>query len=220
MLEELLPAEVIVVEAFADLPGAVLFPEEDVVVSRAVDNRRREFTTTRLLARSALSRLGFPPTAILPGDGGAPTWPPGAVGSMTHCTGYRAAAAARTRDVHAIGIDAEEHDRLPAGVLDLISDGAERLELVRLAAQVSAIQWDRLLFSAKESVYKTWFPLTGRWLDFAEVRVTTRPDGTFTARFLVPGPVVGGAPLTTVNGRWLVRDGLVLTAIAVSRCQT
>jgi len=24
--------------------------------------------------------------------------------------------------------------------------------------------WDRLLFSAKESVYKAWFPLTGRWL--------------------------------------------------------
>ena len=44
--------------------------------------------------------------------------------------------------------------------------------------------WDRLLFSAKESVYKAWFPLTGRWLGFEDADVTITPDGTFTARLL------------------------------------
>jgi hypothetical protein len=32
---------------------------------------------------------------------------------------------------------------------------------------------------------------------------------------LEPGPVLGGRPLTGFNGRWLARDGLLLTAIAV-----
>ena len=40
-------------------------------------------------------------------------------------------------------------------------------------------------------------------------------NGTFTVRLLVPGPVLGGRSLTRFEGRWLVRDGLVLTAIAV-----
>ena len=64
--------------------------------------------------------------------------------------------------------------------------------------------WDRLLFSAKESVYKAWFPLTRRWLGFEEADITIDPaDGTFTARLLVPAPVAGGSPLTGFTGRWL-----------------
>ncbi|MFD3676463.1 hypothetical protein [Streptomyces sp. NPDC058613] len=36
-----------------------------------------------------------------------PVWPSGIVGSMTHCTGYRAAAVARTGHLVALGVDAE-----------------------------------------------------------------------------------------------------------------
>jgi 4'-phosphopantetheinyl transferase EntD len=79
------------------------------------------------------------------------------------------------------------------------------------------VHWDRLLFSAKESVYKAWFPLTRRWLNFTEAAVTPHPDGTFTARLLVPGPVVDGHPVDGFDGRWLTRDGLVLTAIVLPR---
>ena len=32
------------------------------------------------------------------------------------------------------------------------------------------ISWDRLTFSAKESVYKAWFPTYGKWLDFTDWR--------------------------------------------------
>jgi hypothetical protein len=40
-------------------------------------------------------------------------------------------------------------------------------------------------------------------------------DGTFTARLLVPGPVLGGRQLTEFSGHWLARDGLVITSIVV-----
>ena len=76
--------------------------------------------------------------------------------------------------------------------------------------------WDRLLFSAKESVYKAWFPLTGRRLRFLDVRVDFDPvRSTFSARLLVDGPVVDGAALTGLDGRWVVGDGLLATAIVV-----
>jgi 4'-phosphopantetheinyl transferase EntD len=216
MLEEILPPQVAAVEAFGDVDDVVLFPEEEAALGRAVNKRRREFTTARACARAALAALGLPPVPIVPGHRGAPRWPAGVVGSMTHCAGYRASAVARVQDVRALGLDAEPDDRLPEGVLDAIATPDERSALCALASAAPEPCWDRLLFSAKESVYKAWFPLTQRWLGFEEAAITINPaDATFTARLLVPGPVLDGRPLTGFTGRWLARHGLVLTAIAV-----
>jgi 4'-phosphopantetheinyl transferase EntD len=75
-----------------------------------------------------------------------------------------------------------------------------------------------MLFCAKETVYKAWFPLTGRWLGFEEADITLDPAaGTFTARLLVPGPEIDGRELTAFGGRWLARRGLIVTAICVAR---
>jgi 4'-phosphopantetheinyl transferase EntD len=41
-----------------------------------------------------------------------------------------------------------------------------------LAASDPGTCWDRLVFCAKEAVYKTWFPLAERWLGFDEADVT------------------------------------------------
>jgi 4'-phosphopantetheinyl transferase EntD len=216
MIEELLRPPVVAVEAFADPPDGTLFPEEEAVIARAVDKRRREFTTARWCARRALARIDVPPAPILPGQRGAPGWPAGVVGSMTHCAGYRAAAVARAGDVVTIGVDAEPNEPLPEGVLTSVSDPQERAALAALARTAPGVHWDRLLFSAKESVYKAWFPLARKWLGFEEAVVTIEPvAGAFAARLLVPGPVVAGERLSGFTGRWLARDGLVVTAIVV-----
>jgi 4'-phosphopantetheinyl transferase EntD len=69
--------------------------------------------------------------------------------------------------------------------------------------------------TGKESVYKAWFPLARRWLGFEEARVAVDPDaGTFRARLLIEPPA--GVPVE-FNGRYLIKDGLVLTAIVVQR---
>ena len=118
MIEKILPDAVASCEAFDDPPDATLLPEEEAVISRAVEKRRREFRTVRHCARRALSELRLPPAAVLPGERREPAWPPGIVGSLTHCTGYRAAAVAHRRDVLTVGIDAEPHEPLPADVAD------------------------------------------------------------------------------------------------------
>jgi 4'-phosphopantetheinyl transferase EntD len=216
VIEEILPPPAAVADTFDDLPGTVLFPEEEAAISKAVDKRRREFTTARACARQALAKIGVPAAPLVPGERGAPRWPPGVVGSMTHCAGYRAAAVARASDIVTIGLDAEPDEVLPDGVLAAIAVAGEQAMLGQLMAGSPPACFDRLLFSAKESVYKAWYPLTGRWLGFQEAAITISPaDGTFTARLLVPGPVVNGAALTGFSGRWLARNGLVVTAIAV-----
>ncbi|WP_460370189.1 4'-phosphopantetheinyl transferase family protein, partial [Actinocorallia lasiicapitis] len=143
----------------------------------------------------------------------APVWPDGVTGSITHCAGYHAAAVAPAAEVAALGIDADPHLPLPDGVLDAIALPGELARLRNLKAADPAICWDLLLFSAKESVYKTWFPLTRRRLDFDGADLEFHRDGTFTASILVPGvPEVLGPRL---RGRWLVEAGLAATAIAV-----
>jgi 4'-phosphopantetheinyl transferase EntD len=216
MIEKILPIGVAFAEAFADIQDAALFPEEEAVVSRAVEKRRHEFTTARACARSALRRLDLAPVPILSDERGAPQWPLGIVGSITHCAGYCAAAAAHARDFLTIGIDAEPNNVLPDGVLDRISLADERSRLLDLTATAPGICWDRLLFSAKEAIYKAWYPLTRRWLGFEEAEITINAaDGTFDARLLVPALDVTDSPLPDFAGRWLACDGLVATAIAV-----
>ncbi|MFC8866999.1 4'-phosphopantetheinyl transferase [Streptomyces sp. NPDC057148] len=221
MIEELLPGTVVTVEAHGDddaghLP---LFPEEEPLVARAVAKRRREFTAVRSCARRAMAKLGVPARPVLNGERGAPVWPEGLTGSMTHCDGYCAAALVRVTDLASLGIDAEPDGPLPDGVLPAVSLPTEAERLRLLAREHPGVHWDRLLFSAKESVYKTWFPLTGRWLDFteADIEITVDPGdprrGTLRASLLVPGPTVGGRRLSGFDGHWTARHGLVATAV-------
>ncbi|WP_367129581.1 MULTISPECIES: 4'-phosphopantetheinyl transferase family protein [Streptomyces] len=219
MIERILPAEAVAEEGFgsaAASAGAFLHPEEAAVVARAVPKRKDEFAAVRACARTALGRLGLPPVPLVPNRRGAPQWPAGIVGSMTHCDGYRAAVVARSGALASIGIDAEPNGPLPDGVLGVVSLPGERARIRSLTALRPDVHWDRLLFSAKESVFKTWYPLTGQELDFEEAELEFDPDaGAFSARLLVPGPVVGGVRLDGFTGRWTVGSGFVLSAIAL-----
>ncbi len=214
MIELLLPAGVAGIEAFDDDIGTDLFAAEATLVRDSGARRRFEFTTARRCAREALSSLGCPPGPILAGPKREPIWPPGFVGSITHCRGYRGAAVARSVEFAAVGIDAEPHGPVPAGVLDLITVGAERASLADAYRDRPSVHWDRLLFSAKESVYKAWYPLAGLPLEFREARVEFGFDGTFQAEIVVAS-VPSRVPVR-FHGRWLVRDGLILTAVVVA----
>ena len=115
-----------------------------------------------------------------------------------------------------LSLDAEPDEALPAGVLDVISRPQERAQIAALAAaRPDAACWDRLLFCAKESVYKAWFPLGQDWLGFDDAEIVIDAGGTFTARLLVPGPLVSGSPLTSLRGRWLAARGLLVATIAL-----
>ncbi|GAA2055698.1 4'-phosphopantetheinyl transferase superfamily protein [Catenulispora yoronensis] len=219
MLSSVLPAEVAVAEAFDDPEDAVLFPGEEAAISRAVAKRRREYITTRHCARLAMVRLGLPPMAVGSGGNREPLWPEGVVGSLTHCDGYRAAAVARSGSVGGVGVDAEPHAPLPDGVFDTIARPDEVPMLAELAAARPHVWWDRLMFSAKESVYKAWFPVAERWLGFGDASLDLepgedRPDGTVAGGYTVRIHQAG-APVTRMTGRWIVESGFVLTAITL-----
>jgi 4'-phosphopantetheinyl transferase EntD len=211
VIEQICPADVHVCEAYHDDVPVDLFSEEAAIVARAVVARRAEFATVRHCARMALAQIDVSPVTLVPGEGGAPTWPTGVVGSMTHCTGYRAAAVAMSAKILTIGVDAEPAEPLPEGLFDLVAIAADSAVL----PCGRGVSWDRVLFCAKEAVFKAWFPLARRFLGFDEVHVAIHRDGSFTADLLVEGPVVDGVPIRSFCGLWIVENGLIATAITV-----
>ncbi|MFE5026269.1 4'-phosphopantetheinyl transferase [Streptomyces sp. NPDC056656] len=144
---------------------------------------------------------------------------------MTHCTGYRAAAVARqTKAIASVGIDAEPQAQLPDVALEMVVTSSELGQLAELTGRWPQVSWGRLLFSAKEAVFKAWYPLTLCPLDFLETEVELLPDsdvhtGTFVAAVMRPGP------FATVSGRWRIAQGMIVTAtsagaITLSRTDT
>ena len=216
MMELLLPAGVVTVETFKDVPGELVFPGEEELVANAVDIRRREFVTARRCAREALAKLGHVPAPIRSGAKREPQWPAGLVGSITHTIGFRAAAVAPRNVLASIGIDAEQNNPLRDDVEETITVPGEPEMLDALTRAFPVTHWSRLLFSAKEAIYKAWYPLTGRQLSFEDARVTIDPRGTFTAKLMIDGARTDGRPpLTSLRGRFLVAHGLIATTVTV-----
>ncbi|MEV5436007.1 4'-phosphopantetheinyl transferase superfamily protein [Streptomyces sp. NPDC052682] len=212
LIARVLPPAAVGEEAYGDPEDGAgqpaLFPAEEREIAHAGYKRRREFTTGRVCARRALTRLGLAPAPLPPGPTGAPAWPAGVTGSITHCAGYRAAAVARSAELAGLGIDAEPHAPVSPAVRRGITSPSERAHLDRLDAVRPGIHWDRLLFSAKESVYKACSFLAPRALRFEDAEVTFSPGtGTFTAH-LAAGSLV-------LTGRWHVSHGILLTAAAL-----
>lgn len=211
----LLPAAVEVEEVDRDDDATTLSGAELAAMREARPERIREFSTTRACARRALQRLGRPIASIPVGAHREPEWPEGVSGSITHCPGLRAAAVADVACVDHLGIDAEPHAPLPAGVLATIARPEEREAIRILTATDPRIAWDRIVFSAKETVFKAWFPATRRWLAHEECIVSIDPNSEgFTARLLADSAHLAVFGADRLRGRWSIEGGFVRTATA------
>ena len=142
-----------------------LLPEETPAFASSVPKVRRASGAARIVARQLLKGLGQPECALPRGSGGAPTWPAGVVGSLAHDTRVAVAAVGRRDDVGAIGIDVEPAESLPPELLKLVATPQEQLRIDDDPYQ------GRLLFVAKEAVYKAVYPLDQRFLDHHDVEI-------------------------------------------------
>jgi 4'-phosphopantetheinyl transferase EntD len=215
VIASLFPDDVIAVRATPEMERDPLHPEESARAQRMGEKRRREYALGRACARRALAELGVEDFALLSGEKREPLWPDGVVGSLTHCRGFCAAAVARRGSVLGLGLDAEPAGGLRARVLDRICTAAEKTRLEALARR-SDCDWGTLLFSAKESLYKCYFPLTRSFLGFRDAEIQLDPDtASFTARLLRDAaPSALGA--RTFRGRFRVEGDHVITAVTLT----
>jgi 4'-phosphopantetheinyl transferase EntD len=216
VLAALVPEGVVVVDADPSGDPPPLHPDETELVAKAVEKRRRELAWGRSCAREALRGLGVagdPGPAIGRGERGEPRWPRGVVGSITHCAGYCAAAVTSPTVVGALGIDAETGGLLPRRVWEMISTPADRQALAQSVGRRPGT-YEVVLFSAKESVYKAWYPMTGQWLGFQDADLTIDPAaGTFRATLRIDTPPAVAQAWQGMQGRFAIAGSHVLTAL-------
>jgi 4'-phosphopantetheinyl transferase EntD len=158
---------------------ALLDAEAAAMAAAAVD-RRRASGAARQVARGLMRRLGYAEVPILKATSGAPIWPAGLTGSMAHDDRIAVAAIGLRRDFVAVGIDVEPAVPLPADVIELIGTPRE------LRAIADDPLGGKLLFAAKEAVYKAVHPLDGVFLEFHDIEVDLagRKATTRTGRVL------------------------------------
>lgn len=214
-LFEALPADIMIAEHEGDLPGE-LFPGELREVKGATPGRRREFTTVRVLAREAVECLGVRPLPLVlapVADGRSLTWPNGVVGSLSHCSRRRVAAAALKDPYQALGVDVEDAPALPDGAAAWLLGDTEEARLRTLPRGPGAPPWEVVTFSAKESLYKACSALGQPWVDpkawVIEIDAKTNQFAVYPL-----GPCVM-PPDTAIRGWWCATADVVATLVVV-----
>jgi 4'-phosphopantetheinyl transferase EntD len=215
MMAQILPTGVVSVEVIGSHRGSLL-PAEAEVMAAATRKRRQEFAAGRTCAHAALARLRIPASPLLTGPDREPLWPAGIVGSITHCDLYAAAAVSWSHDFLALGIDAEPNQPLPDGVLETVAL-PEEIAWIRSAGP-DGPAWDRLLFSAKESAFKAWYPIARNWVDFKDATFHAHNDGhTFDVTLVERHHTISDLGLSTLRGQYIFLNERITTAIAIVR---
>jgi 4'-phosphopantetheinyl transferase EntD len=142
-----------------------LLRDEAPAFASSVLKVRQASGAARIIARELLARLGYPQCPVPRAASGAPVWPAGVVGSLAHDARVAVATVGRAHDVGALGIDVEPAERLPSDLLDVVATPQERLKIGDDPFH------GRLLFAAKEAVYKAVYPLDQTFLDHCDVEI-------------------------------------------------
>ncbi len=141
-------------------------------LSSASHKRKKEFFSGRIAAKKALEKMQIQVDLIPRSEHGAPLWPHGYCGSLSHSDTHACAIVADTQDYLSVGLD-----------LELISSTG-RLELLRSQflrpEEQQKLTKDQALiaFSAKEALYKMLFPLTDQFFGFDSACATNFDKNT------------------------------------------
>lgn len=165
------------IAAFDGLDAPVLEAEAASLSPAAGERRRRDYAAGRNLARRLLAPLGYGGHALVQTAAGAPQWPTGVVGSISHCKDRVFAAVAPADRAEAIGIDIETVARFHDGLAHHILTAQERARLP--ADRAERQRRMAIAFSAKEAFYKHQSVLFGARLTFhdAEIHIDAQRRG-------------------------------------------
>ncbi len=203
---QLLPAEA--GWHFSEQAAEAMPLESEELLSAVQMSPRRlsSFRHGRHCARLAMRGIGEPFRAIPMGKNREPIWPQDLVGSITHSGSSAAAVVAKKHLLAGLGIDLETRGTLRDEIRDLICL-PEELTMLK-ASKHSAVD-ARVIFSAKESIYKCLWPQLGRYIDFKDVQINLLlQDSSFS---IVAAPSLPTSLTTRLRGRFSLASNSVFT---------
>ena len=151
-----------------------LHPAEENYFSQLSSVSRKEhYRSGRICAGEVLSKLGARGQPVLrDSQTREPLWPEGISGAITHSGNWAAAAAGKTSDVSGIGIDLEDLERqVDSRISRHVCTPEEQKWLQECGEEDFLEQNLKIIFSAKESIFKAFFPYTRTYLHFHDARI-------------------------------------------------
>ncbi len=172
MINNLLPNNIACEILYESTDNLLVHEAETASIQHASKKRITEFLNGRHCAHKALIKLGYTKKiAILQGSKREPLWPESIVGSITHCKGYYAAVVSFNKIIKGIGIDAETNMDLSKKVVITTQTEKEILLNSILSKDISNLCLNKLVFSAKESVFKFLYPLVKQYIKFKDIEI-------------------------------------------------
>ena len=152
-----------------------LHPAEENYFSQLSSVSRKEhYRSGRICAGEVLSKLGTLGQPVLRDpQTREPLWPEGISGAITHSGNWAAAAAGKTSDVLGIGIDLEDLERQVDSRISRHVCIPEEQKWLQECGEDLLEQNLKIIFSAKESIFKAFFPYTRTYLHFHDARILT-----------------------------------------------
>lgn len=218
MFDSIFPKDVLWQVAEEWMWEAPLCAEEEALVARAVQKRIREFRAGRNCAHKLFRQAGIQCNALLKGKQREPNWPDGWVGSISHTKGLCVVAIAPKNQYQSIGLDVEQATPLDPNVLSLICSNEEQNRIRQISQSggqnLASVPYSKIIFSAKESIHKTYFPLNYHTLDFLDADVVLDINsGKFSATIHNPESTPR-VPISDLEGRYTIDEKHVATFIA------
>ncbi|MGO2354157.1 MAG: 4'-phosphopantetheinyl transferase family protein [Marinomonas foliarum] len=174
--------------------------------------RKETFLAGRLAVKHAQNCLSVPLVDIAKAEDGAPIWPNEYTGSISHTDNQAIAVLLRPSQIgiQYIGIDLEPFGN--AEMLNVTDSIGLQCEFeILISAGVKKELSILLLFSLKESVYKSLYPMVGEFFDFRDVELTSCEGGEYF-EFQVKRQLSQRVPLGFVlHGGYKEQEGHLLT---------
>ena len=150
-----------------------LHPAEENYFSQLSSVSRKEhYRSGRICAGEVLSKLGTRGQPVLRDpQTREPLWPEGISGAITHSGNWAAAAAGKTSDVSGIGIDLEDLERQVDSRISRHVCIPEEQKWLQECGEDFLEKNLKIIFSAKESIFKAFFPYTRTYLHFHDARI-------------------------------------------------
>lgn len=208
LLEDLFPPQISC--EFSDQPPQRLdLPPAEAAATRNMRAKRlREFVHGRTCAHRALARLGIPECPVPVDEHRAPAWPDGIVGSISHSGDNAAAVVAYRSECQGLGVDLEINESLEESLIQMV---CRPNEIARLNRADDKLIQAKIIFSAKECVYKCIWPTLLHFVEFQEIEIQLDTEaGSFSAL-----PHSARLPIDlveNVRGRYVTTDELIISA--------
>ena len=194
----------------------LLSEEHAVAESFGSQKRRDEFKLGRICAHRALSRFGLESEPILRNpETREPCWPDSVWGSITHSAGFAAVAVGLKKEIKGVGIDLESFSRSVDFKIRRHVCVDSELEWLESLPTKRANRALRIIFSAKESIFKCIYPGTKTYLTFKDAAVSvneTEKNFSFIIFKSFPGIIQHGFPH---HGRYSEMGKMLLTSVYI-----